>query len=211
MDIGRLVVAGDAKTEQKVLTARADVWLLPFLNLYGILGYMDGNAEIWLGPAGLPIYELDLNYEGPVLGAGCTVAGGFKLFDDRATTIFGQVDLNYTRTFLSFDRLGLSMDGGIDALVCSGRLGVRDRVATSSSLGDVYLSLWGGAMFQRVQSVLPGRIELINLAVKIEQEACNAWNPIFGSRLEIGKNFDLMVEVGVGDRQSLLLGAAFRF
>jgi len=210
-DIDEIIAVGDAKTEQAVWNTRFDTWVLPFLNLYGILGHMNGGADIGLGPPGIPICDLKLDYNGPTLGGGGTLAGGFKPFEDRSTTVFGQADLNFTKTFLCFDKLGVSTDAGIDTWVFSSRLGVRERILPDSPLGETYLSLFGGAMYQDVQSVIPGRVEMLGMAFSVEQEARNSWNPIFGSRLEIGKNFDLMVEVGVGGRQSFMLAATFRF
>jgi hypothetical protein len=203
-------VAGDVKTKQSVWNARFDAWILPLLNVYGILGYTDGRAEVALGPLGVPVYNLDLRYEGPTFGGGCTLAGGFRPFENRPTILFGQVDLNHTKTYLSFDKLSITMDAGIDTTVVSIRFGVREKMATESS-GYLHLSLWGGAMWQDLQSVLPGRIEALGLDFKVEPVARDAWNLIIGGRLEIGKNFDLMVEVGLGGRQSLLLAMAFRF
>jgi hypothetical protein len=139
------------------------------------------------------------------------VAGGFMPFEGRPTILFGQADLNYTKTFLEFDKLGISLNQGVSTFVISTRLGVRERIATNAQLGDLHLSLWGGAMGQYVQSVLPGHIALLGLDFEVEQEARATWNPIVGGRLEVGKNFDLMVEVGLGQRQSLMLALTARF
>ncbi len=211
LKIDNLIVASDVKTKQTVWNVRSDVWLLPFLNVYGILGYMDGRAEIELGPLGVPLYDLDLRYEGPTFGGGCTLAGGFRPFEGRHTILFGQVDLNHTKTFLNFNKLGITMDAGIDTTVFSIRLGLRDKMATDSSRGNSHLSLWGGVMWQDLQSVLPGRIDTLGLDFKVEPEARDPWNLIIGGRLEIAKNFDLMVEAGLLGRRSLLLTMAFRF
>jgi len=211
IDVDKLIQVDDAETQQSVWNTRFDTWILPFLNVYGILGYMDGRANIGLGPKGVSIYDLELNYNGPVLGVGGTLAGGFRPFKHRSTILFAHTDLNYTRTFLCFDKLGVSMDAGIDTMVLSTRVGVRERIFPDSKIGDLHLSLWSGAMYQDVQSVIPGRVEMLGLDFSVEQEARDAWNALFGGRLEIGKNFDLMVEVGLGGRQSLMFAGTFRF
>lgn len=209
--IDELIAVGDAKTQQTVWNARFDTWILPFLNLYGIVGHMDGQARIGLGPRGVPLYDLELNYCGPTLGAGGTLAAGFKPFEERPTILFGQTDLNFTKTFLDFNELGVATDAGVDTWVLSTRLGVREPVPTNTSLGDLHVSLWGGAMYQDVQSVIPGRVELLGLDFSVEKEARHAWNPLIGGRLEVGENFDLMVELGFGGRQSFMVAATFRF
>ena len=39
----------------------------------------------------------------------------------------------------------------------------------------------------------------------------NQWNPIIGTGLEVGKHINIMLDVGFGDRKSLMLSATFRF
>jgi hypothetical protein len=211
LDIDKLIMASDVETAQQVWTARFDAWLLPFLTVYGIAGYMDGQAKMALGPFGVPLVDLELNYDGPTFGVGGTLAGGFKPFDGRDTILFGQADVNYTKTFLTFDELGLSIPGGVDSVVISARLGLRERIPTRSPPGELHVSLWTGAMRQAVQREIPVRIDALGLDIFVEQEARAVWNGIFGGRLEIGRNFDLMLEAGFGGRQSLMLTATFRF
>jgi len=211
LGIDKLIVAGDARTRQTIWNSHFDCWLLPFLNVYGILGYMDGGAKIKLGPLGVPVYDFKLNYEGPVLGVGSTLAGGFRPFKDRSTILFGQADLSHTTAFLDFDKLGLSLNEGVNALVLSLRVGMRDRIRTKLPLGEMHFALWGGTMCQAVQRVLPGHLEMLGLALSVDKKACSPCNPIVGGRLEIGQNLDVMIEAGFGDRQSLMLMATYRF
>ena len=217
LDVGNLIQVTDVKTEQTVWNTRFDSWVLPFLNLYAIAGYVDGQADIELRPATLPILhacapklDIKLEYEGPTLGLGGTLAAGFKPIKDRPTIVFGLADLNFTKTFLDFGQLVASLDT-VNVMVFSMRLGVRERILQDSSHGDLHISLWGGATYQGVQEVMTGRLGILDLNFRAEVEAVNPWNTIVGGRVEIGKNFDLMVEVGIGDRESLMLAATFRF
>lgn len=60
------------------VTARYDFWLLPFINLYAIGGYITSETKVGLG---LP-FEMDFtaHSEGPTLGWGAVVAGGIGSF-----------------------------------------------------------------------------------------------------------------------------------
>jgi hypothetical protein len=216
LDIGGLVRVSNVKIEETASTVRADAWVLPFLDVYVVGGYVDGNATVTLRP-GLPVlrtrgpkYDLKLKFEGPTVGFGGTLAGGFKPFEDRSTLIFGLTDLNFTRTFLDFDRVVADLDE-VDVMVLSTRIGVRERIVEDSPLGEVHASVWGGAMYQNVEEVMPGRLGLLDLNLRANVEAVNPWNTIVGGRLEIGKNVAATIEVGLGDRRSLMLEIAFRF
>jgi len=217
LDVGSLVRVTHVKTQQTAWTSRFDAWVFPFLDLYAIAGYVDGHADIRLQPAMLPIlrplgpkFNIRLDYEGPTVGLGGTLAAGFKPVKDRPTIVFGLADLNFTKTFLDFSPLVASLDM-VDVMVFSVRLGVRERILQDSPFGDVYGSLWGGAMYQGVQEVMTGRLGILDLNFRANVEAVNPWNTIVGGRLEIGKDIYLTVEVGIGDRDSLMFEATFRF
>lgn len=216
LNIDNLVHVSNVKVEETACTVRADSWIFPFLDLYAIGGYVDGNADIKLRP-GMPIlrehgpsYDLKLNFDGPTVGLGGTLAGGFKPFKDRSTIIFGLTDLNFTRTFLDFDHVVKSLDP-VDVMVLSTRLGVRERIMKDSSFGEVHASVWGGAMYQDVQTDMDGQLGILDLNFRSNVHAVNPWNAIVGGRLEMGEHAAATVEVGIGDRKSLMLEIGFRF
>ena len=214
LNIGGLVRVENADIRETAWTARIDSWVFPFLDLYAIVGYVDGQADLDLRPTVFPIapakYELNLNFEGPTVGFGGTLAAGFRPIEDRPTILFGLTDLNFTRTFLDFDPLVESLDP-VDVMVFSTRLGVRERLLENSSLGDVHAAVWGGAMYQGVQEVMTGQLGILDLNFHANVEAVNPWSTIVGGRLEIGRNAALTIEAGLGDRRSVMLEFAFRF
>jgi hypothetical protein len=216
LDIGNLVHVSNVKVEETACTVRADSWIFPFLDLYAIGGYVDGDADITLRP-GLPLlrqhgpsYDLKLHFEGPTVGLGGTLAGGFKPFKDRSTVIFGLTDLNFTRTFLDFNHVVKTLDD-VDVMVLSTRVGVRERILKDSSFGEVHASVWGGAMYQDVQRDMDGTLGILDLKFRSNVDAVNPWNTIVGGRLEVGKHASATIEAGLGDRKSLMLEIAFRF
>jgi len=94
----------DAVSTDMNVTFRPDMWLFPFLNIYGLAGYTSGSIKpSVLIPgiqADLPgIGEVDIlqpfilndkiEYKSSTIGVGATAAGGFKSY-------FFTVDYNYT-------------------------------------------------------------------------------------------------------------------
>lgn len=113
--------------ESEILTLKADVWVLPFLNFYAIGGKLNGYSETTITsvkgdlkllpsfPA-IPI-EVDnlsepfrLDLDGYTYGVGTVIAGGYESF-------FALVDASYTKTSLTV------IDGEIDSIVVSPRIG----------------------------------------------------------------------------------------
>jgi hypothetical protein len=200
-------------TSQSCVTARLDVWLFPFLSLYGLVGYTSGEMTGTIGLPSIPslgipsqLLPLAISYEGPTYGGGGTLAGGFKVSDWRMLTAFVVADANYTRTDLSFTDERLFTNTKATALVVSTRLGLRAKVTPR-----LHAAIWGGAMYQDVSESLIGRAADGSFAFLIVESPVAPWNGLIGGRLEIGRHFDLMVEAGIGTRSSILGGCTFRF
>src|SRR5262249_53392118 len=85
---------------------RFDTWVLPFLNVYALVGYVHNDSDTHLRvtlpvPGPLPgeiVREatIDTSLDGSVAGAGMTLAAGYKSF-------FMVADFNYNRADLGFD------------------------------------------------------------------------------------------------------------
>ena len=201
--------AEPGKQVTDVITLRADVWLFPFLNLYGLVGKLSGhsetavnyNAGIKIGNKVLPIlngrinnFRLDL--DGDLKGAGLVVAGGYDQW-------FGLVDASYTQTKLTV------VDGAIDAIVVSPRVGYdfhRDGVP---------LRLWIGAMYQDVEQELSGSIRDLGIPLdgsfEVKQSLASEWNTIAGMQYQINDSWYLLGEMGFGERESLFFSFDYRF
>jgi hypothetical protein len=217
IDVGG-VSFSNASARDSAATARLDLWLLPFANVYGIFGYIDGETELDVNlPAiivDLPIIgptpitdpktiKFDIDYTGTTFGGGVTLAGGYKDF-------FGSLDVNYTQSNIDV------VDGEIKTLTVSPRIGVLvDPAAIKGSL-----ALWVGAMYMDYKQTVSDEINLneldsrlpsveIDFEIDVKNEV--HWNFLFGGQWEITQRWQVMAEGGLGNRRQAILGAFFRF
>jgi hypothetical protein len=172
------------KTRQRSITRtiKLDAWILPFWNVYGIVGKTRGSSVSNLSVDSDPnsqstlfgkiianvIHNMnkngdlkDLNFKlkfkGTTYGAGTVLAGGYNDW-------FGLVDMNYTQT--RFDIL----DGSIDAFTVSPRVGYRFTLpaAPAIHLGESHLSLWVGTMYQNVQQEFKGSLNDLQMPSELQ-------------------------------------------
>lgn len=226
----------DAKQEASNVTLRADMWVLPFLNIYGILGYTEGTSSAPITcKAGRPvdtggifnphpvhrivnalcgsdssetkrIGNFDLDYHGMTYGVGTTLAGGVGNW-------FTILDLNFTRTELDI------LDGQINSVVISPRVGYRFTPYNRE------LRVWIGGMYQGVQQKMSGKLsdilsgdlgrEVNAIApdgrFDVKQELESEWNTTFGFNYVLSPTWDVIAEVGVGQRTSAFVGLDYRY
>jgi len=207
----------DARAHDRANTARLDLWLLPFVNIYGLFGYINGEAELDLDigqvsdgiPGFPPILEpgetidLNIDYNGTTFGGGITLAGGYKDF-------FVSLDGNYTYSNIDV------ADSEIKTYTLSPRLGL----LVDSAVIPGSLALWVGGMYMRYKQTVTDDVNLkdfdpklpsviINFKLDVENE--KPWNFLFGGQWEITKRWQFMAEGGVGDRDQLVTGLYFRF
>src|SRR5436190_23092300 len=96
-------------TSQQNVSAKLDVLVFPFLDVYVLLRYTKGTTKGLIQVPGEPILgifepavlQLDASFRGPTYGAGVTLQGGTKVSDWRDLTAFVVADANRTKTKLS--------------------------------------------------------------------------------------------------------------
>jgi hypothetical protein len=204
-----IAIVDEVQNEESTYTLRFDAWILPFWNVYGILGRTDGQAvgplEVNLDPlfpfiCSLPGNDcqinstFEINYKADVVGFGTTIAGGYKDF-------FGMVDINRTKADLD-----ISLTDA-DATVISARIG------WNGKLGGFTGVLWLGAMYQDIAQTLDLPVDIgdRDLLVSIEQETAEAVNYLIGGQWDINRSFSVLAELGFGERESQMLSVTYRF
>ncbi|MFA0085859.1 TonB-dependent receptor [Vibrio sp. 10N.261.51.F12] len=207
--------------ESEVLTLKADVWVLPFLNFYAIGGKLNGYSEttiksvdgtLDLGIIGERDFHIDnldapfrLDLDGHMYGAGTVIAGGYE-------SVFALVDASYTKTKLTV------IDGEIDSIVVSPRIGY-----DFSRNSDWPLRAWVGAQYQNIEQTLTGNVKDLPLGsigdlgfiqdakFTVNQSLANNWNSLVGAQYEFTPNWVLISEIGFGQRKSFFMTLDARF
>lgn len=198
----------DVDNEVAQVGVKGDVWLLPFLNLSALLGYVDGQTDIDFGAlrrqaaAGtcacsmaqevLALLDagLDVDYSGFLYGGGATLAWGIG-------PVFGA--LNGIATWAA-----LEDDASVRAYIVRPLVGVRvDR-----------FSVWTGAMYQDAQERHKGSLQVPGLGsvsydVKLDEK--EPWNWIVGAGYEFSERWGLTLEGGFGERTQCEAALTRRF
>ncbi len=199
---------GKIESRATSTTMKLDAWLLPFLNIYAVAGYVDGETTANdfsipslanMLPPGVNLPPLfTLPYNGPVYGGGVTLAAGYNQF-------FASVDANYTESDLDIG------DSTIEAFVISPRVGI------TGELGGLNGSLYVGAMYQDVDENQngPASISLGGQSVPVHYEvisqAEDEWNYLVGANLKAGESWNYGIEVGFSKRTHVMATLNYRF
>ena len=200
--------AESAKLESRVTTttAKIDAWLLPFLNVYGVAGYVDGETTAsGFSVGGLPPELASLlpnsfaiAYSGPTYGVGGTLAAGYNQF-------FASLDANYTESDLDIG------DSTIEAFVISPRVGI------TGDLGGLNGALYVGAMYQDVDEQQNGTVKfpIMGTSVPVGYDVISAakeeWNYLVGANLKASESWNYGIEVGFSDRTHVMATLNYRF
>ncbi|QJR14818.1 hypothetical protein [Usitatibacter palustris] len=171
------------------INVKVDVWLLPFLNVYGIVGKIwnksDTNIDVTLppllpnGPTRRFQTTVPTSIEGTVKGLGVTLAGGYKSF-------FGALDVNWAKADIGFDER-------LKAVVSSARAGWHGTVDGRP------LRVWVNATYWDTFAVAKGHVadpDGGTLNFEVEQGPKYPKTYGVGFQYSPRKWFDLAVDTG---------------
>ncbi len=176
---------------------KLDVWLTPFLNVFGILGHMNAETVVDLSSvpvAGLPfsLGKLPVNYDGTVYGLGTTLAyGGDKWFTSVTST--------WTNTSLNGD-----FDSSVKSFTAQPRIGLLMQK----------WAFWVGGLYIDTKEKHSGSVQLPVLGsvpFSVELEGSNKWNTAVGAGYSFSTKAMLYLEVGFGAREHTLFNFTYRF
>ncbi len=178
---------------------KGDVWLLPFLRVFGVVGHMTTDtlvdfsaADIQGLPPGVRLGKLPVSFDGTVYGGGFTLAyGGESWF----TALTG----TYAKT---------STNGDLDSSVTSKSLQPRVGLLRNN------WRFWVGAMYLNTDEKHSGTFELPFLGgvpFAIELVSQDHWNYTTGAGYKFNDRADLNFEVGFGNRTHTLFNFNVRF
>ncbi|MDX1460847.1 MAG: hypothetical protein R3348_07305 [Xanthomonadales bacterium] len=176
---------------------KIDAWLLPFLNVFAVIGHLESDTTIDLSQApvvGLPfpLGKLPVNTDGTVTGIGITLAYGG---DNWFTTV--------TATRTDTD-LGGSFESSVDSTTIQPRIGIV-RGAWQAWVGGLYLD---------AEEKHRGTVELPVLGpvpFDVILGSSDEWNTTLGVRHVFSPHASLTLELGFGDREHTLFNYTYRF
>lgn len=171
----------------------ADYWVLPFLNVYALLGDLDGKTRVHLSQIniGLPLGDIDIEYSGLLYGAGVVLVGGGE-------HVFVLADLSYSWTDLDVST------SSVEAFIATPRVGY--------DFGQV--AVWVGAMYQDPDEHHQGIVEIPGLGpvpYDIQLSGKDKWNYTAGLNAGLGEHWVLSLEGGFGPRTMMLAQVNYRF
>jgi hypothetical protein len=187
----------DVQNDIQHYDIKLDVWLTPFLNVFGILGHMNANTVVDLSSVpvtGLPfpLGKLPVNYDGTVYGLGFTLAYGGENW-------FTSVTSTWTDTSLSGD-----FDSSVKSFTAQPRIGLlRGKWAA-----------WVGGLYIDTTEKHSGSIDLPVLGpvpFAVELESANKWNYAVGAGYSFSPKAMLYLELGFGKRDHTLFNFTYRF
>jgi hypothetical protein len=173
---------------------RLDYWILPFLNVFGLVGEIDGKTTVNLQAIelGLPINlnNIVVDYDGTVYGAGLVLAAGGEKW-------FAAIAYDYTDTDLDVS------NSSVEASIITPKLGLRTKSG----------AIWVGAMHQDAEERHIGTFDVPGLGPVPYDVILNEkepWNWLIGATTGIGENWVLILQGGFGDRNAALVTLEYR-
>lgn len=218
---------GDSVSQQTTAAeikvyAKPNIWIFPFLNVYGIIGYTSGriNPDLYINGIiiedlpGIGDYLIDTSfilndkivYHGSTYGFGTTFSMGIN-------KLVLLLDYHYTVTNPS------ELEGKLYNHFASIKLGWMINVNTDK----LKLMIWTGALYMSNNQSFKGEIAVDEIAPELipifgekadyfgNIEAKNKWNAVIGSNLLINKHHNIFIEFGFINRQQASFGYGFMF
>jgi hypothetical protein len=175
---------------------KLDYWVLPYLNVFALVGDVDGKTTVDLSGVDLgfplPITSLTVDYSGTFYGGGATLAGGGE-------RLFATLTYDYTETDLDVST------SSVKAWVLTPKLGLH---------WGTTAAIWFGAMYQDAQEIHQGVFDIPYLGAVpyyVELEEKDSWNGVLGGSAELGEHWVLIMEGGFGNRKTALTSLEYRF
>jgi hypothetical protein len=215
----------NAQAQNDSLQLKIDTWLFPFMNVFALLGKIEGEAPLDVvldGNEALSHLGVDCSAPGPpsplcsqlqdqnvtlpitapfsgkTYGLGFTLAGGWNNWFAAIPAAFTYADMNGTNT-----------DGA--AITVSPRVG---RVFNLGRKGN--LSLFAGGNYLDADLTITGRVstpdELLVIDYTVEQKNTDQWNSLVGFNWDINRHISWTAEYNgfIGSREAFISSLVWR-
>jgi hypothetical protein len=192
-------------------SVRLDTWVFPFLSLYALCGYTRQHTDASIGVnlidnilsrrgGSSRYFKIPVDLTGITYGGGITLVGGYKKF-------FTAFDSNYTVSALHGDLiLGNKFSPDVKALLCSTRLGWREKI------GRYSLNFWIGETYWDTTNRIASNLEIPvvgKVGFSLMESTKRPWSTHIGTHVEISQTFQFMVDMGTNFRGLFCIAPAF--
>ncbi len=232
-------IVGFSKVTANVqdINVRTDLWILPFLDVYGIYGKTWVQTDVGIGSIVDKPVDLNTqaNFDGYVYGIGAMLTGGIRsvffsldmskiwthlgeLKGDNSAVNFG-LRTGYVFHFQGNPEKNISVWTGATRLYLSG--GTDGTINLSEVMPDIgnnyqnsdwYEAL--GPVKQKLVDELVEKAENVDsqLHYTLKKRPAKDWSMILGAQYQIDRNWQFRAEANfLGGRKSGLISASYRF
>ncbi len=202
MSVDRVEVP-TSKFHASTQIARIDLWMFPFLNVYGIVGHTRSTGSVNVTVDRFPFsFSPPITIDVPVDLKGTTYGWGF-------TTGFGGkrwfAMLDYNKTWTDFSNL----NSELTAVVITPRVGVP--IVSPCFNGEVHIGAMWQDTDQTVDLTIHHPVLGPGLHVQVDQFEPRPWNFLIGGMWAIDERLQVLLEVGSGGRNYVVTGMTLRF
>ena len=213
----------NGRANNDTVQLKLDAWLFPFMNVFVMLGRVDGKAPLDVildgngmldqlgiscsGPAPNPLcakledqtitLPIEAPYSGNTYGVGTVLAGGWNNWFVAIPMSFTYADMDTT------DTEGIS-------ITITPRAG---RILNLNKWGN--LSLFGGGNYFDTELTITGSIGIEGLTIDytVEQKNEDKWNLLIGGNWNINERWSWSAEYNgfIGSRDAFITSFGFRF
>jgi len=231
--IDNSITAKNLKVSDTTYNLRFDAWILPFWNVYGLVGKTKGKAELeldvdlelptlLLAAAGIGsglndkrCTSINLPFQGPAPGHCLVSAEGIPTTLNFHGTVLGYgttIAGGYGDFFGMFDVNYTEADINI-AIEKSKQTVYSTRLGWNGSIAAFQGQIWLGAMKQDIKQQLAVSTPGNKVAVLIDQHASSPWNYLIGAQWNITEEWAVIAETNLAfsDRQQFMMQLGYRF
>ncbi len=214
----------DITAGENQIMIKPEIWVLPFLNLYSLFGYTEGNVTPDIIAKSITVkipfqdtsYEVTIDtsvvvnqpmkYNGPVYGFGLTASYAYE-------NVFVELDYNYSVVYPK------DMEGNLVSHRLTPKAGYLINTTNSKNNGAV----WLGASWLDNSQILTGVVDVRefagDLADYIGETAdyvatltpVRKWNMVVGGSWKFNNHYNVALEAGIIGRKKISLGFLYNF
>lgn len=218
---------------------RTDLWVLPFLDVYGIFGTASVQTKVGIGSImGKEVdYHTEADFNGYVYGVGAMLTGGIRsiFFSFDISKVWTHLDklahnnsavnmgirTGYVFHFQDNPQKNISVWTGVTRLFLSNTTeGTIDLNQVAPNFGDNYQNTdWYNALRPQVQSFVDDlvtkaqdRLDNSTIHYTLNKRPSHNYTMILGAQYQLNRHWQFRVETNfLGGRKSGLLSANYRF